>query len=393
MKKTIYFDNACTSYPKPETVPEAMINYITSLGSNINRGCYDIAYKTEELVFETRELINELFKGEDSANVVFTKNITESLNFILKGLLNPGDHVLVSAMEHNAVMRPLVQLTQNHITFDRIPCSEDGSMVPSDLLPLIRPNTKAVIMLHASNVCGTLLPIKVVGQLCSENNLLFIVDSAQTAGVFDIDMAAMNIDALCFTGHKSLLGPQGIGGFIIKNHMINKLNPLISGGTGSISHTEAIPEFMPDRFEAGTPNIPGILGLNASLKWLLNKGIANIRAHKMDLTEHMLKELILLEDFTGKIKLIGRRDISSRAGVISIAAASDELSAISYELEQEFGILTRVGLHCAPSAHKTLNTFPTGTIRFSFGPENTHDEIDYAIKSLKTILQHHSQIS
>lgn len=384
---TIYFDNACTSYKKPASVPEAMINYITSIGSNINRGCYDIAYKTEEIVFETRELLNKLFNGEDSRNVVFTKNITESLNFIIKGLLKPGDHVLVSSMEHNAVMRPLLQISEYGITFDRIPCGEDGSMDTSVITPLIQKNTKAIIMLHASNVCGTILPIKEVGQLCSDNKLLFILDSAQTAGVFDIDMTAMNIDALCFTGHKSLLGPQGIGGFILKNHMISKLNPLISGGTGSISHTELIPEFMPDRFEAGTPNIPGIIGLNASLKWLKNKGITNIREHEMALTKHMLEELILLEKSTDRIKIVGKRDINSRSGVISITAASDELSDIGYNLEQKYGVLTRVGLHCAPSAHKTLNTFPTGTIRFSFGPDNTHDEVDFAIRSLKELLE------
>lgn len=386
VKTNIYFDNACTSYPKPASVPEAMANYITSLGSNINRGCYDVAYKTEELVFETRELLKDLFNGEDSRNVVFTKNVTESLNFIIKGLLKPGDHVLVSSMEHNAVMRPLVQLSENNITFDRIPCHEDGSMDTSAIIPLIRPNTKAIIMLHASNVCGTLLPIKDVGQLCSKYKLLFILDCAQTAGVFDIDMVDMNIDALCFTGHKSLMGPQGIGGFILKSHMINKLNPLISGGTGSISHTEFIPEFMPDRFEAGTPNIPGILGLNASLKWIRDKGISNIREHEMSLTGHMLEELIQLESSTNKIKLIGRRNIESRVGVISITTTDDELSNVAYELEQEYGILTRVGLHCAPSAHKTLNTFPTGTIRFSFGPDNTHDEVDFVAKSLKTLL-------
>lgn len=386
MNKFIYFDNACTSYPKPASVPEAMTNYITSLGSNINRGCYDIAYKTEELVFETRELLNGLFSGENSKNVVFTKNITESLNFIIKGLLKSGDHVLVSSMEHNAVMRPLVQLSENNVTFDRIPCHEDGSMDTSTIIPLIRPNTKAIIMLHASNVCGTLLPINEIGQICSKHNLLFILDCAQTAGLFDIDMTAMNIDALCFTGHKSLLGPQGIGGFILKEHMIQKLNPLISGGTGSISHTELVPEFMPDRFEAGTPNIPGIIGLNASLKWLMDRGLENIREHEMSLTQHMLEELILLENSTGRIKLVGKRDTASRAGVISITTPDAELSTIAYELEQEYGVMTRVGLHCAPSAHKTLNTFPTGTIRFSFGPDNTHDEVDFVVNSLKTLL-------
>ena len=386
MKNAIYFDNASTSFPKPSQVAEAMIHYINEIGSNINRGCYDNAYQTEEVVFETRELLCNLFDGEDSKNVVFTKNVTESLNIIIKGLLKSGDHVLVSSMEHNAVMRPLVQLSECNISFDRITCSEDGTLNISSIEPLIKPNTKAIIMLHASNVCGTILPIKEVGQICKKHNLCFIVDSAQTAGVFDISMKEMNIDALCFTGHKSLLGPQGIGGFIIKNHLISKLNPLICGGTGSISHTEDIPQFMPDKFEAGTLNLPGIFGLNASVKWLNEIGISRIRTHELDLTKHMLDELNILADSTDNIKIVGKSDASLRAPLISITTPKHELAQIAYALDSEFGISTRVGLHCAPSAHKTLGTYPTGTIRFSFGSQNTHDEVDTTIRALGILL-------
>lgn len=386
MNRNIYFDNASTSFPKPPAVSKAMIDYITNIGANINRGNYEDAYQAEEVVFETRELLCNMFNGEDSKNVVFTKNITESLNVVIKGLLQPGDHVLVSSMEHNAVMRPLSQLSSNDISFDRINCDIEGNMQTSSIEKLIKQNTKAIIMLHASNVCGTLLPIKEVGQICAKYNLLFIVDSAQTAGVFDIDMQDMHIDALCFTGHKSLLGPQGIGGFIIKNHMVSKINPLISGGTGSISHTEDIPSFMPDRFEAGTPNIPGIFGLNASLKYLLDTGINVIQKHELELTSHMLEGLNELSKMTGRLQITGRKDMKLRAPLISIITPEHDLSQIAYELEHEYKIMTRVGLHCAPSAHKTIGTYPTGTIRFSFGPNNAHEEVDYAIDALKSIL-------
>ena len=386
MNKKIYFDNAATSFPKPAAVTEAMIYYLTELGVNINRGCYDNAFKAEDVLFETRELICELFGGNDPRNVVFTKNITESLNFVIKGLLQPGDHVLVSSMEHNAVMRPLMQLTAQGITFDRIPCAPDGSMDPASIEPLIKPNTRAVILLHASNVCGTILPIPEIGKLCAKNGLIFIVDSAQSAGVLDLNMEDMHIDALCFTGHKSLLGPQGIGGFVLKEHMINMLTPLISGGTGSISHTELIPEFMPDRFEAGTMNLPGIFGLNAALKYLNSVGISTIRKQETDLTRHMLQELSALETAAGQLRIVGKNTTEGRTSVISISTPNHDPAQVAFDLDQEFSIMTRVGLHCAPSAHKTLGTFPTGTIRFSFGPHNTHDEIDLAIGALKTIL-------
>lgn len=385
MNSRIYFDNACTSFPKPDSVADVMVDYIKNIGANINRGCYTSAYSVEETVYETRDLLCKLFNGPDPRNVVFTKNITESLNFIIKGLLNPGDHVLVSSMEHNAVMRPLTQELDNGITFDRIPCAIDGTMNVHDIEALIGPNTKAIIMLHASNVCGTILPVMEVGAICKKHNLFFILDSAQTAGSIAIDMEAMNIDALSFTGHKGLLGPQGIGGFILKDHMISKITPLISGGTGSISHTEDIPDFMPDRFEAGTMNIPGIIGLNASLKWITETGIGNIYRSEMSLTEHMLNELIKLEATTGGIKVVGKKSMDLRTSVISITTPGHEQSQIAFALDEDYGIMTRVGLHCAPSAHKTLDTYPTGTIRFSFGPHNTHDEIDIAINALREL--------
>ena len=216
----IYLDNASTSFPKAEGVAEAMCGYVQNCGCNVSRGGYDEAYQAEEQVLDTRQRLTRLFHGPDCRNVVFTKNITESLNVLLKGLLRSGDHVLVSAMEHNAVMRPVVQLAGRGVAFDRIPCGADGSLRMEEAEKLLRPETKAVVMLHGSNVCGTLMPAEEMGAFCRRHGLVFILDTAQTAGVFPIDMEAMHIDALAFTGHKGLLGPQGIGGFLLRPELL-----------------------------------------------------------------------------------------------------------------------------------------------------------------------------
>lgn len=380
----IYLVNASTTFPKPEAVPQAVYRYMTTQGANINRGCYDSAYDVEELVFETRQMLCDLFGGSDCKNVVFTKNVTESLNVILKGFLRPGDHVLVSAMEHNAMMRPIRQLEAQGVQFDRIPCDEQGNLIFSALEGMVKPNTKAIAMMHASNVCGTVLSIRQVGAFARDHGLKFIVDCAQTAGVFPIDMEEDCIDALAFTGHKGLLGPQGIGGFILKEEMIGLIDPLLSGGTGSISHTEQIPAFMPDRFEPGTMNLPGIIGLHAGLTWLEETGIDAIRDHELKLTARMLSGLEKLEG-EGLIRIVGRRDLQNRTGVVSIQTLTKELSQAAFELDAEYGIQTRVGLHCAPSAHTTLGTYPTGTIRFSFGWFNTEADVDAALHALEEI--------
>ena len=443
-KKKIYLDNAATSFPKPEEVPMAVYDYMTKLGTNVNRGGYATAYDTESVVFECRELIGALFHAPDYKNVVFTRNITESMNVVLKGLLHSGDHVIVSSMEHNAVMRPIRQLEKKGVSFTRAQCESDGSLKPEKILSCLRPNTKAVVMTHASNVFGTMLPIQEVGAFCKENGLAFILDSAQTAGVFPIDMEKMQIDILCFTGHKGLLGPQGIGGFILRDELVMKIEPLISGGTGSLSNLETVPEFMPDRFEAGTPNLPGIFGLHAALNWLRKLGEASllnketekvkasffiednlsllslseeeilckenaykkeleslpsfsveqcfeaslkiIREHELRLTEEFLKLLKPLEK-KGELKIIGKKDTEMRTGVVSIQTLTRELSDTAFQLDTRYGIMTRVGLHCAPSAHKTMGTYPTGTIRFSFGFANTDKEVKLAIDALKELLE------
>lgn len=386
MMKRMNLDQASTTYPKPECVAKAVYEYMTGNGSNINRGCYENAYDTEEIVLETRELLCELFDGPDCKNVIFTKNVTESLNVVLKGFLKSGDHVLTSSMEHNAVMRPIRQLEAAGVEFDRIPCNAQGELLLDTMEGLLKGNTKAVVMMHASNVCGTILSIKEVGAFCKAHGLKFIVDCAQTAGVLPISMREMNIDALCFTGHKGLLGPQGIGGFILQEDMIGEITPLLSGGTGSISHTEEIPDFMPDRFEPGTMNLPGIFGLNAALNWLAATGIENIHHKEKKLTELFLEKIKELDPQGEKIRLIGKETAEGRTAVVSIQTPGRDVSEIAYLLDKNYGIMTRVGLHCAPSAHKTLNTYPMGTVRFSFGYFITEEEVLFAVKALEELL-------
>ena len=385
--KKIYLDQASTSYPKAPSVAQAVYDYLNGSGVNVNRGGYQAAYSVEEQIFETREQLLHLFhftsgKGK---NVIFTPNITTSLNILLKGLLKPGDHVLVSAMEHNAVMRPLVQLSQNGITFDRIPCRSDGSLLIEKAEELLRPETRLLVCLHASNVCGTMMPLQEIGKFCQKHGLLFILDTAQTAGVIPIDMEALHIDALAFTGHKALRGPQGTGGFLLRNELVSCINPLISGGTGSISHTEEVPDFLPDRYEPGTPNIPGILGLHAALSDLSHTDMMEIRQHELELTQYFIDGILQMDPQESSLRIIGKKDICNRCAVVSLQTLNLDMARAAYELDASYGIMTRVGLHCAPNAHKTLGTYPEGTIRFSFGSSNTRDEIDLALHALSEI--------
>lgn len=382
----IYLDQASTSFPKAPGVAQAMVDYLTMNGVNVNRGCYSSAYSAEEVIYETRQLLAELFHFSKCKNVIFTPNVTTSLNFILKGFLKPGDHILVSAMEHNAVMRPVVQLASLGISFDRIPCRTDGSMILEKVEELIRPETKAIVTLHASNVCGTRMPLDALGEICQRHQLYFVVDSAQTAGIVPINMDKMHIDALAFTGHKGLRGPQGTGGFLVSQELAEQMEPLISGGTGSVSHTEEIPDFMPDRFESGTPNLPGIYGLHEALLYLKTHSLQAINEKELSLTGYFLEQLQALDDTGRHIRIIGKKDLTDRNAVVSIQTPEIDMSQVAWQLDNEYGVMTRVGLHCAPNAHKTLGTYPAGTIRFSFGPENTKNELDFAIQGLKKIL-------
>ena len=379
----IYLDQASTSFPKAPGVAQAMMDYLTMNGVNVNRGCYSSAYSAEEVIYETRQLLAELFHFSKCKNVIFTPNVTTSLNFILKGFLKPGDHILVSAMEHNAVMRPVVQLASLGISFDRIPCRTDGSMILEKVEELIRPETKAIVTLHASNVCGTRMPLDALGEICQRHQLYFVVDSAQTAGIVPINMDKMHIDALAFTGHKGLRGPQGTGGFLVSQELAEQMEPLISGG---VSHTEEIPDFMPDRFESGTPNLPGIYGLHEALLYLKTHSLQAINEKELSLTGYFLEQLQALDDTGRHIRIIGKKDLTDRNAVVSIQTPEIDMSQVAWQLDNEYGVMTRVGLHCAPNAHKTLGTYPAGTIRFSFGPENTKNELDFAIQGLKKIL-------
>lgn len=379
----IYLDNASTSFPKAPNVASAMADYITNRGININRGSYALAYDVEDIIYTTRQRLNTLFNGHDPSHVIFTQNVTMSLNMVIKGLLKSGDHVLVSSMEHNAVMRPLTQLLDKGITFDTIPCDSTGFIQMDSIEPLIRPNTVALIINHASNVCGTIQPLESIGPICKAHNLQFIVDAAQTAGVIPIDVKACHIDALCFTGHKGLLGPQGIGGIILTKEMAQNLTPLIAGGTGSFSHLETMPTHMPDAFEAGTLNLPGIIGLNEGLSYIESQGMENIHNHELALTQAFLEGLQSID----VVNIVGKQDIQDRTAVVSITIDSMDPASIAYELESTYHIMTRVGLHCAPRAHQTLGTYPEGTVRFSFGYANTHEDVVSALSALHRILK------
>lgn len=383
----IYLDQASTSFPKAPSVADAVYRYLSGEAVNVNRGGYKSAYSVEEQIFETREQLCRLFHFpvKKSKNVIFTANVTMSLNILLKGILKPGDHVLVTSMEHNAVMRPLVQLTDIGVTFDRIPCEVDGTLKLSEAENLLKPNTKLLVCLHASNVCGACMPVKDIGEFCNRHNILFILDSAQTAGILPIDMEEMHIDALAFTGHKGLRGPQGIGGFLIQDNLAGIMTPLLSGGTGSVSHEETVPAFLPDRFEPGTPNIPGILGLHAALNDLASVSMKETFHHEMELTDYFIKGILDLDPQSEYLKIIGKRNTKDRCAVVSVQTTKIDMAQAAYELDENYGIMTRVGLHCAPSAHKTLATFPLGTIRFSFGAENTKQELDIALDALKQI--------
>lgn len=381
--KKIYFDNGSTSFPKAPGVSDAIKEILDSGCYNINRGGYSEAYALGDLVFETREKLASFFGMTKSSHVIFTPSVTYSLNFLLKGLLNPGDHILVSSMEHNAVMRPLTQLKSQGITFDVIPCSPQGILNPEDLEVYKKPNTRGIVMTHASNVCGTILPLEKVGSFAKANNLFFIVDAAQTAGIFPFTLDSLSADAIAFTGHKGLLGPQGIGGFVLTHELSEKIIPLVSGGTGSLSNSEETPEFLPDKFEPGTLNLPGITGLNASLNYLNHYGISNIKEKELALTRIFLEGLSTLKS----PKAVGLQGTKNRTGIVSVDFIHHDNAEIAYELDHTYGIMTRCGLHCAPRAHQTLGTYPHGTVRFAFSHFNTEEEVYFCLNGLSSLLK------
>lgn len=375
----IYFDNGSTSFPKAPGVAEAVGEFLKNGAFNINRGNYQEAYDLEEKVLETREMLLSLFHAEKHAEVIFTPGITYSLNYFMKGYLKSGDHVLVSGMEHNAVVRPLKQLEKNGIEWDIIGTDGEGCSKVSDFAKAIKGNTKAVIVNHASNVCGTVAPIREIGKICREKGLVFVVDTAQSAGTLDIDFENDFIDFLAFTGHKGLLGPQGIGGFLVRKELAKEIIPLIAGGTGSISDKLEMPSFLPDRFESGTMNLPGIIGLHAALKYLQEKGIGKIHEEKMELIAYFLNQVKKFSE----IRIVGLPETTGRVAVVSLDFPGRDNGMVAFDLEDMYGIMTRVGLHCAPIAHQMLGTYPQGTVRFAFSTWNSKEEIDSCIKAFR----------
>ena len=378
----IYFDNGSTSWPKAPKVAEAMADLLTHGAFNINRGNYEGAYEVEATVLDTREQLARLFHAKDSRSVIFTPGITYSLNYFIKGFLQSGDHVLVSGMEHNAVMRPLKQMEAIGVTYDVVRTEVDGTIQPEDVERAIKNNTKAIIMLHASNACGTIVPIKAIGEICRRHHLFFVVDTAQSAGTIPVNMQECNIDFLAFTGHKGLLGPQGIGGFLISEELNDQMKPYIAGGTGSQSDVLQMPESLPDKYESGTMNLPGIIGLHAALSYIEETGIMTIHRKKLELTQYFLENV---KEFSN-IRIVGKEGMKDRVAVVSLDFVQEDNAVIAFELEQNYGIMTRVGLHCAPIAHRTLHTYPQGTVRFAFSASNTRGEIDQCIEGFREIL-------
>lgn len=377
---TIYLDNAATSYPKPEGVSSAMKSYLDHVGATINRSVYGSAQDAGLKTLQLRERLKKLFHfPEPVTHVILTPGATWGLNMAIKGFLKPGDHCLVSSMEHNAVMRPLLQLAG--VEFDRIPCDREGLLDPADIEPLIRPNTRLLVMAHGSNVCGSVQDAEAVGALCARHGIAFVLDAAQTAGHFPVDFERFHLSALCVPGHKGLLGPSGIGALLMTDAFAKATDPIVSGGTGSASDSEFLPDYLPDRFESGTPNLPGIYGWEAALRFVEETGVDALREHEMTLCRRFLDGL---EQLRG-VALCGTKDLTRRVGVVSVDFRNRDNADAAFALETDYGILTRCGLHCAPSAHKTLDTFPRGTVRFSLGFASTEEDVDAALAALKDL--------
>ena len=329
-----------------------------------------------------REEIASFFNYDKIENVIFTNNITSSLNILINGILKSGDHVITSSMEHNSVIRPLYNLKQTlNIELDIVNANSNGIINVDNIQKAIKPNTKLIVITHASNVTGSIQPIKEIGELCKKNNIYFILDSAQSAGVIDIDFKALSLNALAFTGHKSLLGPQGVGGFIIDDELNKICNPSILGGTGSLSHSLSQPDFLPDKFESGTLNIPGIIGLYEAIKFIKSQGLSTIYEHNNYLRSYLINGILDLGNFS----IHGEISSDKSTSCISITHSKLDVSELSYILDSDFNISNRSGLHCAPLAHKTIGTYPEGTVRLSLGYFNTEEEIRYTLDSLNKI--------
>jgi cysteine desulfurase / selenocysteine lyase len=376
----VYLDNSATSWPKPDTVVKAMSSYLHEYGASPGRSGHGFSLRAAREVFETRELLAQLFNVPSSENVIFTANATHALNIAIKGLLKKGDHVIISHMEHNSVLRPLKFMeNQGLIELSIVECLQDGSFNIELFKKSFKPATRMVVTLHGSNVSGNIFPIRQIGEICHQNNALYLVDAAQTAGFLPIDLMKDNIDLIAFTGHKKLLGPPGTGGLCFRNDLL--IETMVHGGTGSKSESELHPEFYPDRLEAGTPNTVGIIGLKAGIEYILNEGMENLLKKQIAVTSNFISGLKEIE----RVILYGPDAGEERLPLVSMNICGLSPSDLALALDDEYGIMVRAGLHCSPLAHKTLGTFPQGAVRFGIGCFSTEEEIEYTIQAIKMI--------
>ena len=376
----VYFDNAATSYPKPPSVYEAINFTLQHVGANPGRGEHSLSQSANRIIFKARETIAEFFNIPNSRNIVFTSNGTEAINLALKGFLKPGDHGIISSMEHNSVVRPLNSLKNDGVNVTIVQCDKEGKLNPDYVFKEIKKNTRLIVLTHASNVTGTILPVEEIGEIAAKKGIPLLVDAAQTAGTIPIDVLRNNISLLACPGHKSLLGPQGTGFLYICEGF--NLKPLIEGGTGSNSELSEQPDFLPDRFQSGTLNSPGIAGLKAGIEFINKKSIQTIKEHEDMLSKTFINKLKEIN----RVRIYGPLSIKEKTAVVSFNIKGKDSADIATALDEKYQIMVRVGLHCSPHAHKTIGTFPDGTIRVSFSIFNTVHEIDYFIDSLKVIL-------
>ncbi len=375
----IYLDNAATSWPKPPAVSAAVSEYVTEAGGNPGRSGHRMSLAAGRLVEGAREALAGLFNVSDPSRLVFTHNATHALNVALYGLLRPGDHVVTTSVEHNSVMRPLRHLETLGVELTVVPCTPEGTLDPGAVDRAMRPTTRLLVTTHGSNVVGTVVPIATLAALARRRQVPYLVDASQTAGAIPIDVQETGVGLIAFTGHKGLLGPTGTGGLYI--HEDIALAPLIRGGTGSDSAHDVQPEFLPDVHESGTLNVAGIAGLAAGVRFLLDVGIDAVQARERALVARFLDAASEIAGLT----VYGPRDVSQRCGVVSFNVAGAMSSEVGLIFDESFGIMARTGLHCAPSAHHTLGTFPAGTVRFGFGWFNTEADVDAAIGALRAV--------
>jgi len=381
----IYFDNAATSWPKPAAVVDAISRFMAEVGASPGRSAHLLSIEAGRMLYETRELLARLFNLSDPLRVVFGLNATEALNLALWGILRPGDRVLTSSMEHNSVMRPLRALEKERsVSVDVVRCSSEGFLDPADLESAIRSDTRMIVLNHASNVVGSVLPVADAGHIARDHDLLLLVDAAQTAGAYPLDMEVMQIDLLAFTGHKALFGPQGTGGLCIGERVAeSQIRPLKQGGTGSRSEREEQPSFLPDLCESGTPNGVGLAGLGAGVRYVMDKGVNQIRAREVDLTRRLISGLAQIPG----VSVYGGHDAEMQTATVSFNIQGLAPSDVGLLLDERYGIMSRVGLHCAPAAHRTIGTFPVGTVRFSLSYFNTAEELETAIDAIREIAE------